>query len=299
VVKTTKYLIKRRKFLMKLKKILAFLVVSALALSLAAIPASASNLSIDLVLYAIGIENHAAAANLGTPVTVDKDGEYTLSLTTSSPHFAWLQISNAAIRWNADIYNIAAGTEIAALPAGWSNVSIDITGVTINGTEVGLKNNTGLPIRDPGEEFAPNRGRMVLWQAWYEPHIRLDIAPDFAHWGTGSALLNMGTTPNTTVVTFRVRGLGGGTDEPEPPDGPVEPPTPPTPPSADDRFTTAAALSILRVAVGLDTATDEMLKIYDFDGTGELTPATALQILRIAVGLDPVPCDDDDCEDDH
>jgi hypothetical protein len=51
-------------------------------------------------------------------------------------------------------------------------------------------------------------------------------------------------------------------------------------------YTTADALTILRVAAGLQTATPEEISRLDMDGNGALTTADALTILRVVAGIE-------------
>lgn len=61
----------------------------------------------------------------------------------------------------------------------------------------------------------------------------------------------------------------------------------------DNLYTTAAALTILKAIAELIETTDELLALYDFDGTGVLTTGNALKVLRIAAGLEDPPVNAD------
>ncbi len=89
------------------------------------------------------------------------------------------------------------------------------------------------------------------------------------------------------------------TPTPDPTPTPETTPTPdptPTPPSAtpsvygdidgDNTITSADALSILRMSVGLDHVTPEFMSIADIDGNGTITSSDALAVLRASIGLD-------------
>ncbi|MCL2638412.1 MAG: hypothetical protein FWD48_08595 [Oscillospiraceae bacterium] len=122
-------------------------------------------------------------------------------------------------------------------------------------------------------------------------YIEMLIASD---WGDFN-VVNHKYLDNTGAEIARA---GGGTTAPEP-EKPSEPAAPAAIVEFDGTYKTSDALNILRIAAGLLEATDDMKKVYDLNGDGEINTADAVIILRIAAGLMEAPCLDDDCDDDH
>jgi hypothetical protein len=103
--------------------------------------------------------------------------------------------------------------------------------------------------------------------------------------------------------------------EADAPDTPAPPPPPPPPSSGGNRspsggggsttalpeappavsaepdepephtYTTADALNILRHVAGITALTAEQIKLYDFDGNGNITTANALHVLKVIAGI--------------
>jgi len=279
---------------MKFKKFLAFLIVSALATGMMAIPASADD-TISLALMAVNFDVEAGAyvnpSPSGTPVRITGDGNYVLTIPLPAATVAEFDIADSRQRFNASGTSYSAA-RVREIPAAWSDVTIDITGATLNGDN--------LPIRSAERNnIAMNTGAGIyaqLWNAWWAPSQRISAQPDTATWGATTEFWTFeSATPATITVSITVKGLGGSGGNVG---GGDDTPAPPPPPAGGDdcaEFSTTTALAVLRAAVGLDTVTADMLKYFDLDGDGEITTADALLILRIAVGIDPAP---DDCCDD-
>lgn len=137
-----------------------------------------------------------------------------------------------------------------------------------------------------------------------------------ANWGDGETYIELVLGLDwgeASVIGWEYLDQGGnvipkvGGSAPAPTPDPE--PTPPAPPEIvafDGTYKSSDALNILRIVAGLIEADEDMLKAYDLNGDGEITSADAILVLQIIAGVIDAPdghdhddCDDDECEDDH
>jgi hypothetical protein len=278
---------------MKLKKLLALLVVCALAASFMVLPTYASSdISVKLVARTFESDTSTPVAS-SSNLRLTGDGSYEIEITSFVPgvsSFSNLNLVDSRYVYNA---HMDATTVPPDLGPEFADAIITFTDVYINGTRFSpTRAARDVPIIDLEDTNNAGKFNRPLWNAWHAPAHLISGINTTQIWG--APFIDAGAPLTSILVKFNISGLGEGSSD----SGTTTPPTPPAPAEFDGTYKTSDALTILRIAAGIIESTPEFLEIYDLDKDGKITTADALIVLRIAAGLMEVPGDcDDDCDD--
>jgi hypothetical protein len=260
---------------MKLKKILAILVVCAVAMSAMVLPASArvgnSNFSNTQFYCSTAYHGTDDRGDLTREDTLKVYGIiFTINVTSAAEvGFGGALVANDPVgRWR-DI-------------STWSSPDGDgpVHAVHVDGTTYTVR--------------FWSRVTQLFTEANFEGETYIEILIG-CDWG-GFNVTGFEYLDQSGAV---IPKIGGGA--PPPTDTPAPPPAPATIEDFDGTFKSSDALNILRIVAGLLEPTDAMAAAYDVNGDGDITSADALMVLQIVAGVIDAPhiCDDDECDDDH
>ncbi|MCL2696857.1 MAG: hypothetical protein FWE74_02100 [Oscillospiraceae bacterium] len=263
---------------MKLKKILAILVVCAVAVSFMVIPASATRLTNS---------NHNGG-----------DGQHFM---IRAYHSANSNNDGLSKEDTMKIYGFEFIIEVSSAP------EVGFGGRMIVNDNIGRWRNVAEWSSDTGDnplkavQIEGNTYRVRFWsrttQLITEANFAADQTETYAEFVIG---MDWGSA---AVKDWNYLDQGGNViprgAAPEP--KPEPKPEPAAPVEFDGTYKSSDALNILRIAAGLMEADEDMLKVYDLNKDGEITSADAIIVLRIVAGVMDAPDldDGDDGDDDN